>query len=311
MNYLTKAIAVLRRDGLLGLLNKGVPFVYNRHIAPIMPRTNAVYIGVDVEAARYFDSILPWRDKNKPHYESGLVSGLEDYVETGDSIVIVGGGWGVTAVKAAQQAGSSGKVTVYEGSAKEIDHVKNAVERNGVSGRVKIIHSIVGPIVSLRGEAGKATHTPPDELPECDVLELDCEGSKIEILESITIRPRVILIESRQVLKSNGQLAFNIHNKNRIIPRDTSGNEGYGLAEHDIESVRKSLNAESFELTDWHGTMWHNKTWWYAIGAAGKLPSKLPKKAVNRSAIQIQKLMDRSVWLRKRSGSLLVAAEPA
>lgn len=196
MNYLTKAITVLRSDGPLGLLSKGVPFVYNRHIAPLMPRAIAEYNGVDVRAARYFDSVLPWRDKDKPHYESGLVSGLEDYVEPGDGIAIVGGGWGVTAVKAAQQAGRSGEVTVYEGSAKEVDHVRDTIAVNGVSDRVTVVHGVVGPTISLRGEAGEAAHLTPEELPECDVLELDCEGSEIEILNSIEIRPRVILVES-------------------------------------------------------------------------------------------------------------------
>jgi len=196
MNYFIKAISVLGREGPFGLLKRGVPFIYNRHIAPVLPRTNADYNGVRVRAARYFDSVLPWREKNKPQYESGLVSGLDEYVEEGDSVVIVGGGWGVTAVKAAQKAGGSGQVTVYEGSTEEINHVRETTQRNNVSDRVEVIHSVVGPKVSLRGEAGAASYVAPEDLPECDVLELDCEGSEIDILKNLSIRPRVILIES-------------------------------------------------------------------------------------------------------------------
>lgn len=196
MNDITKAIRVLRRDGPSELLKRGVPHAYNNYIAPFLPRTNASYNGIDVNAARYFDNIVPWRQKNKPYYESGLISGIEEYVRKGDNVVIVGGGLGVTAVKAARNVGSSGKVTVYEGSDKEVNHVQDTIRKHKVSDRVNVIHGIVGPKISLRGEAGKPSRISPEQLPECDVLELDCEGAEIEILEKMSIRPRVILVES-------------------------------------------------------------------------------------------------------------------
>jgi hypothetical protein len=94
MSYIDRTISILREDGFFALLKEGVPFVYNRHIAPLLPRTNAVYNGVDVNAARQFDSILPWRDKDRPDYESGLVSGLKNELKEGEHIIIVGGGMG-------------------------------------------------------------------------------------------------------------------------------------------------------------------------------------------------------------------------
>lgn len=202
MNYFSKAIGVLRKEGPFELFRRGIPFVYNQHIAPLLPRTTAVYNGVEVKGARYFDSLLAWRDKDKPHYESGIVSGIENHVKPGDSVVIVGGGWGVTAVKATQTVGSSGKVMVYEGSAKETNHIRDTLRANNLSDRVNIIHSVVGPMISLRGDAGATNHTSPEDLPECDVLELDCEGSEIEILENLLIRPRVILVESHGMLNA-------------------------------------------------------------------------------------------------------------
>lgn len=151
MTILTKAIRVLREDGPSELLKQGVPYVYNNHIAALLPKTNASYNGVDVKAARYFDTIVPWREKDRPHYESGLISGIEEYVREGDDVVIVGGGWGVTAVKAAQNVGSSGKVTVYEGSNEEVNHVQETIRKHNLSDRVDVIHGIVGPEISLRG----------------------------------------------------------------------------------------------------------------------------------------------------------------
>lgn len=196
MNYFTKAIGALRRGGPFALIKKGIPFIYNRHIAPFLPRVNAEYNGVDVNAGRWFDSFLPWRMKNKPNYESGIILGIEEYVEEGDSFVIVGGGWGVSAVKAAQKVGPSGQITVYEGSLKQVKNVNETVKINNVSDRVEIIHGIVGPNISLRGESRDATQFSSEELPNCDVLELDCEGSEISILENLNIRPRLIIVES-------------------------------------------------------------------------------------------------------------------
>lgn len=207
MENLTKAIGILREGGPSELLKRGVPYAYNKYIVnaynknivPLLPRTNTSYNGIDVNAARYFDAIIPWRQKNEPYYESGLVSGIEEYVREGDDVVIVGGGWGVTAVKAAQNVGSSGKVTVYEGADKQVKYVQETTKKHNVSDRVNIIHGIVGPKICLNSEEKNAARVSPEQLPECDVLELDCEGAEIEILENLTIRPRVILVESHGI----------------------------------------------------------------------------------------------------------------
>jgi hypothetical protein len=199
MNYINEAIKLLRRDGPYQLLKKGVPFIYNRHVAPLLPRRTVNLNGVEVSASRFSQTVLPWKTEHRPHYESGLISGIEDYVQERDSVVIVGGGYGPTAVRAAQKVGKSGKVYVYEGSAEETKYVEETAEINNVSERVKIIHGIVGPKISLRGEQGNAIQVPPEELPECDVLELDCEGAEVEILQNIKVRPRVILVESHGI----------------------------------------------------------------------------------------------------------------
>jgi hypothetical protein len=199
---LTKAIRIVKNDGISELIKRGVPYAYTNYIAPVLPRTNASYNGVDVEAARYFDGVIPWRQKDRPYYESGLISGIEEYVREGDNVVIVGGGWGVTAVKAAEKVEGSGSVTVYEGSDKEINHVQQTITEYNLSDRVDITHGIVGEKINLRGEAKGAARVSPEQLPECDVLELDCEGAEIEILENMKIRPRVILVETHGLFDS-------------------------------------------------------------------------------------------------------------
>ena len=66
------------------------------------------------------------------------------------------------------------------------------------------------------GEVGVVVRdTDPEGLPECDLLELDCEGAEVEILTRMKIQPRTILVEthgaqgaptalSRRVLEDRG-----------------------------------------------------------------------------------------------------------
>ncbi|MDB9249146.1 hypothetical protein PN419_09005 [Halorubrum ezzemoulense] len=203
-SYISKASTILQEEGLLVLLKRAIRLLHNSYIAPFLPRKEVEYNGVVVPQEYKFKHINPRVDLegDMPHYESGLVSGIEEFVQKGDKVVIIGGGWGVTAVKAAQQVGKSGEVVVYEGSTTEVNKVRETAKRNDVSDRVSVIHGVVGSPIKLRGESGSVTHFSPEELPECDVLELDCEGAEIEILKKIIINPRVILVESHGLFQA-------------------------------------------------------------------------------------------------------------
>jgi hypothetical protein len=41
-----------------------------------------------------------------------------------------------------------------------------------------------------------------EDLPECDVLEMDCEGAEKEILKKLQIKPRVIIVETHPDFES-------------------------------------------------------------------------------------------------------------
>lgn len=62
---------------------------------------------------------------------------------------------------------------------------------------------VVGPAVSLQRERDASEQMSPAELPECDVLELDCEGAQIPILDGMTIEPLVVVVESHGMLGSS------------------------------------------------------------------------------------------------------------
>ena len=191
---------ILKEDGLKEFTLRSINFIYSRTISPLLPRRTIQYNGVDVPAIQLFDKVLPWRNsRNRPNYESGLVSGIEQHIEAGMDVIIVGGGWGVTAVEAARQVGEQGSVTVYEGAEKEVRQVRNTAELNGCSDIVDVRHAIVGSGLNLRGDRGDANLIPPEELPRCDVLELDCEGAEIGILQNLSYSPPTILLETHGI----------------------------------------------------------------------------------------------------------------
>jgi hypothetical protein len=113
----------------------------------------------------------------------------------GDKVVIIGGGYGVTAVRAAQIVGDAGHVDIYEGGQEQVEVVNETTKLNGVSNLCETYHAIVGEKKVLYGDAGGADQIRPDELQDCDVLEMDCEGSELQILRDMDIRPETLIIE--------------------------------------------------------------------------------------------------------------------
>jgi hypothetical protein len=131
-----------------------------------------------------------------PDYENALCQGLQQSVNEGDHVVIVGGGFGVTTVHAARQTGRHGRVTSFEASKERSSCLEWGIKVNGKEKNAKVVHALVGAEVKVDGEIADATQIMPKELPSCDVLELDCEGAEREILQKIEQRPRVILVET-------------------------------------------------------------------------------------------------------------------
>jgi hypothetical protein len=173
--------------------------------------------GVSARGGTIFSQYLPWLSHNRPEYESGLISALNSFVNEGDRVVVVGGGWGATAILAAKLAGVSGNVIVYEGSTFFADVVSETALLNNVQSRVEVRNSIVGSNIHIKGDThGDVINA--DELPKCDVLELDCEGAEIDILNNLEIKPRVILVESHGSKGSpSDQIASTLNEQNYTV----------------------------------------------------------------------------------------------
>jgi hypothetical protein len=123
---------------------------------------------------------------SKPEIEEGVVSAHEKFTEQGDTVVIVGGGDGVTAVRAGKIVGESGKIYIYEGGKGAISKIDSVLNLNGTREITSIHHSVVGEEINVYGGSTKSADiTSASELPNCDVLELDCEGAEVEVLKAL------------------------------------------------------------------------------------------------------------------------------
>lgn len=161
--------------------------VYDAVIRDHLPRKIVMMNGVAVKKARFLD----FEDRDED-YEAELVSTLRDRVQTGDTVVVVGGGWGVSSVVASRTADN---VVCYEGGDEQYEHVSTTLSLN-MADNVELVHAIVGENIGVYGESS-ARVVAPTELPACNLLALDCEGSEATILSSLPdgYRPRTVVAE--------------------------------------------------------------------------------------------------------------------
>jgi hypothetical protein len=170
-------------------------------LRPYLPDRRQTLAGVPTRhlgklGDRWLPGSWPIPSRDRPRYEGALVDALRQSVRPGDTVVNVGGGEGIIAIIAARLAGPAGKVVCYEGSGGQLDNIQANLALNGVR-NVEVHHRIVARPVFVYGDAAHhAASISPVDLPPCDVLELDCEGSEIEILETMVLQPRAIIVET-------------------------------------------------------------------------------------------------------------------
>lgn len=232
---LQRALRVFREEGLVAFVKSAISFGYKKTIRPYLPKTNDVYFNdVIVGEQKVLDPFIPGPTNpgpDLPLYEGPLVDAINRFVEEGDRVVEVGGGWGVGTVSAARSAGEGGHVDCYEGTISNVNCVEDTARYNNMSNRITVHHGVVGPGISLVGSKGDPSNISPSELPDSDVLILDCEGAEIEILTEMTIRPRTVIVEThghkgaatedvKQILEEKGYQLMNQEIASRVEKSD-------------------------------------------------------------------------------------------
>lgn len=199
--------------------------IYDSYIRERLPQKIGVYNGVPVRDRALFDVT-----DEQPEYEEPLVDGIEQTIQPGDTVIVVGGGRGVSAVLAARSTGVSGDVSVYEGSKEQYNLVCETVELNCLTNRIAVEFAVVSEAVSLWGKGPQASVLDPADLPQCDVLVLDCEGAELNIVTDLTTYPRHIVVET------HGNLG---------VPPDEMEQElkahGYTITDREVEVPERDI----------------------------------------------------------------------
>jgi hypothetical protein len=188
MKIIEKVLFHLYRYSLRPLLSAVTPVLY--HGTPT---------GMD---HKVLDRVFPTYKQlyeDIPLYESTLIGAITLTVRPRDHVTIVGAGHGITLVFAVNSAGPDGQITCYEASASAIKNSVRTIDRNNLSGRVAFVHAVVGKALSIYGKGLSHHVVDAADLEPCDVLELDCEGAELQILRELSIRPRIILVETHGV----------------------------------------------------------------------------------------------------------------
>jgi hypothetical protein len=199
---LQKAIRRFKEEGTASLIIGVFNFLYNRTLRRASPPAVLKYNSVRVRTGYLIDRIFPFVGGGRPNYETGIVEGIRNHVRKGESVVIVGGGLGVATVVAARHVGEHGDVTCLEGSTEQIKKVRETMHLNNVSSRVRPRHALVGSDYAVWGEKGNPDRIAPNELPDCDVLIMDCEGAERDVLNNTDIQPEIIIVETHGIYDS-------------------------------------------------------------------------------------------------------------
>lgn len=181
----------LERFDLYRLVRK----VYDDHVRDRLPRKIGVYNGIPVRDRALLDVT-----DEQPDYEGALVAAVRWYVTTGDNVVVVGGGRGVSTVSAARATGPTGEVDSFEGGDEQFVLLEETLELNRVDEWTSVHRAVVGNDVDVYGDTRESAMVEPSGLPECDVLVLDCEGAEVGVLDGLQQQPRTIIVETHGFL---------------------------------------------------------------------------------------------------------------
>jgi predicted RNA methylase len=105
--------------------------------------------------------------------------------------VVVGAGFGVSAVAAATQGAK--RVTAFEAGAQQAEVARRTARINQATPTVRVRHAAVGPLINSYSPPRDADHVDPSQLPAGDVLVCDVEGAEREVVPSMPAYDSVIV----------------------------------------------------------------------------------------------------------------------
>jgi len=226
-----KGKKLYNEQGFSRLIQAGL-FKFLAKCYHVPSRKIAVFNGVAVRGASLYSKIDIF-----PEHEAQLISAIRNHVKNGEKALIIGGGSGASTVVVAHQVGNTGNVVSYEGNKNSVARVKETINLNKVDDRVVVNHTIVEKPVYLLGDIGNPPTLAAKDLPDCDVLVMDCEGAELPILQNITIRPRLIIVETHPSLNAPKEEAIKLLDK---LGYDIISTDARGESLDVLSAIRKN-----------------------------------------------------------------------
>lgn len=192
-----KKIKKLLAEKGLSVLIQAAIFKLFTNCFHIPSRKIAMFNGIAVRGASLYSKIDLY-----PEHEAELISAIRNYIQSGENVLVIGGGTGASTVAVAHQVGIKGTVITYEGNKNSVSVVNDTINLNKVEDRVSVKHVIVEKPIHLMGFVGKAPTLLAKDFPACDVLVMDCEGAELPILQNLIIKPRLIIVETHPMFNS-------------------------------------------------------------------------------------------------------------
>jgi hypothetical protein len=129
--------------------------------------------------------------------ELGILLSHDDVYREEDIILAVGVGSGISLIHNCKKDRGPRSFIGIDGSKDQIEIAEDNARLNEVDfSRFKLIEGFVGNPTNIYGTDNQKTTKNIDiNQMDFDILELDCEGSEIEILQDLTARPRHIIVE--------------------------------------------------------------------------------------------------------------------
>lgn len=149
--------------------------------------------------------------------ELGILLAHDDIYEENDIIAAVGLGSGISLIHNCAKPRSKKSFIGIDGSLEQIEIAKANAKLNGIDfSKFEIIEGYVGNPTNLYGEDNQKSSKVIDlNKMKFDVLELDCEGSEIEILQNLSVRPKHIIVEMHPMFRDIKVCKFLEDMKNR------------------------------------------------------------------------------------------------
>ena len=187
-----------RCSGILGAFYRIFGTLWELYIRPRLPPSSINLTKLNGKTVPYDNSKLLDEYIGIPNYEWKLICGMKSTIQKGDTVLIVGGGNGVSTLYARDLVGKNGSVFAYEGADRRAQRMKDHFHRRPIS-NVKINHRVVSKAESLAGSAEGTEILSPKDLPQSDIVVLDCEGAEKSIVPDLSFRPRGMVIETHGI----------------------------------------------------------------------------------------------------------------